>query len=289
MKPLSAVFLFLFLQLSPAAVANEMTLEIIPLKHRLVDDVVPILRPLLVPGGSITGMNNQLIINSTPGNIAELKNVLENIDHSPRKLLITVKQDAGFSTDNREQSVAGRYSTGDVTITNRDGPRHRDGLIISGRDEDGNIIRYRLRDSEANHDEQHSFRVQTVEGSPAFIQVGQSVPIHNRTRYYTPHGVYETETHEYYDASSGLYVLPRLSGDQVTLLAAPRLTRKEPGKHPVFDVQNVQTTARGKLGEWIRLSGINQDFNESDRELLSSSDSQGSRTGAVWIRVDEIE
>jgi len=290
MRPSAAIFLFLFLlQIPGTSGANDMTLEIIPLKHRLVDDVVPILRPLLVPGGTITGMNNQLIIKSTPGNIAELKNVLENIDHSLRKLMITVKQDAGFSTDNREQSVTGRYRSGDVTIANRDGLRHGDGLIISGRDEDGNIIRYRLRDSENIRDEQHAFRVQTVEGSPAFIQAGQSVPIRNRTRHYSPHGVYETETHEYYDASSGFYVLPRLSGDQVTLLAAPQLTRKAPGKRPVFDVQNVQTTASGKLGEWIRLGGINQDFSESDRELLSSSDSRGSRTGAVWIRVDEIE
>lgn len=290
MRPSAAIFLFLFLlQIPVTSGANDMILEIIPLKHRLVDDIVPILRPLLVPGGTITGMNNQLIIKSTPGNIAELKNVLEQIDHTPRKLMITVRQDAGFSADNREQSVTGSYRSGDVTIANRDGPRHGEGLIISGRDEDGNIIRYRLQNSENNRDEQHAFRVQTVEGAPAFIQVGQSVPIRNRTRHYTPHGVYETETHEYYDASSGFYVLPRLSGDKVTLLAAPRLTRQAPGKHPVFDVQDVRTTASGKLGEWISLGGINQEFNESERELLSSSDSRGSRTGAVWIRVDEIE
>ena len=77
-------------------------MEIIPLQHRMTDDVVPILRPLVAPGGTITGMNNQLIIKTTPDNLAEIKNVLQSLDRSPRRLLITVKQDIGGQIHTQE-------------------------------------------------------------------------------------------------------------------------------------------------------------------------------------------
>jgi len=44
-------FLVLLLFLAPAALAQG-TLEVIPLRHRTVEQVLPVLRPLLEPGGA---------------------------------------------------------------------------------------------------------------------------------------------------------------------------------------------------------------------------------------------
>lgn len=269
--------------------AEEMTLEVIPLQHRMVDDVVPVLRPLLAPGGTVTGMNNQLIIKTTAANMAELKQVLQGLDRSPRRLLITVKQDIGEQLQSREHSVTGEYSSGDVTVRAGDKFPQHDGLSISATDDEGNVIRYRNRQSQADSSDMNTFTVQALEGHPAFIQAGQSVPVSNRTAVVTAGGVVVSEGTVYHEATSGFYVLPRLHGDQVTLLIAPRLTRTGPGKRPVFDVQNVETTARGRLGEWIELGGLDQHFSDSSRELLSSARARGQETRSVFVKVEEIK
>ncbi len=56
-----------------------MQLEVIPLQKRMVDEVIQIIRPLVAPGGTVTGMNNQLIIKTTPSNLAEIKQVLRKL------------------------------------------------------------------------------------------------------------------------------------------------------------------------------------------------------------------
>ena len=272
------------------AQAGDMTLEIIPLKHRMTDDVVDILRPMVVPGGTVTGMNNQLIIRTTPENLAEIKTILESLDHSPRRLMISVKQDVGGQIQSREQSVSGRYTTGDVTAGAGDTRGSRDGLVISGRDTDGNVIRYRAQDSTSTTSDKSTYTVQATEGYPAYIRTGQSVPVQNRTGYVTPDGgIVISDGVEYVDADSGFYVMPRLSGNQVTLLIAPKLTRVSPGKAPVFDVQNVETTATGQLGEWIELGGLNQQFSDNNRRNLSSSSARGSELRSIYVKVVEIE
>lgn len=286
---LKIIVLLLFF--SPVtSIAGDMTIEVIPLKHRLTDDVIPILRPLVTPGGSITGMNNQLIVKTTPGNLAEIKNVLESLDRSPRRLMIYVKQDIAGQIQSSDRSVSGRYSSGDVSAGVNDPQHSRGGLVISGRDENGNVIRYRLQDSSSTSQDKNTFTVQATEGYPAYISTGQSVPVSGRTTYVTPGGVViNNDSTEYVDASSGFYVLPRLSGDQVTLMIAPKLTRVSPGKAPVFDVQNVETTASGHLGEWIELGGLNQQFSNSNRRIISSSSDSGSEQRSIYVKVIEIE
>jgi hypothetical protein len=270
--------------------ADSMTLEVIELKHRMTDDVIEILRPMVAPGGTVTGMNNQLIIKTTPENLAELKTILQSLDRSPRRLMISVKQDVGGQIQSREQSVSGRYSTGDVAVGAGDGRHPDSGVVISGRDDEGNVIRYRAQDSTSYSDDRGAYTVQATEGYPAYINIGQSVPVQSRTGYVTPGGgIVISEGTEYVDAGSGFYVMPRLSGDQVTLLIAPKLTRVAPGRAPVFDVQNVETTATGRLGEWIELGGLNQQFSDSNRRILSSSSARGSEMRSIYVKVIEIE
>ena len=131
--------------------------------------------------------------------------------------------------------------------------------------------------------------MQAVEGYPAFIHTGQLIPVSNHIAYVRPDGVTITRYTEYQDATSGFYVLPRLNGDQVTLLVAPRLTRVQPGSKPVFDTQAVETTANGNLGEWMRIGGIDQSFTRDSSRNLSSSSASGQQSNTILIRVDEIK
>ncbi|MDZ7735775.1 MAG: hypothetical protein U5P41_06540 [Gammaproteobacteria bacterium] len=106
----------ILLLISTTAAADNRELEVIQLQHRLVNDVLPIIQPLVEPGGTVTGMDNQLIIKSSPANIAEIKEALDNIDHAPRQLMITVRQNQSQNEQRKAQGLDGRYNRGDITV-----------------------------------------------------------------------------------------------------------------------------------------------------------------------------
>lgn len=267
--------------------AERMQLEMIPLGHRTPQEILPVIEPLVVEGGTVTASNNQLIIKSTPSNIAEIKRILDSIDTAPRRLMITVRQDIN-NTDNRSRrSLSGNYSEGDVTISGGDHSRHdRGGIVIRGKDEEGNTIEYRGRDTLTGNSNRNSHSVQTLEGRPAFIRTGREVPVTDRTTYLYGGTIVQQDSTRFYDATSGFYVLPRLNGDRVTLLIAPRMA--ETGRHGEFDIREVETTVSGLLGEWIRVGGLDQSGTRSGSGVLSERQRQYRSQSDILLRVEEI-
>src|SRR6185295_787385 len=121
---------------------------------RTVDQVLPVIQPLLAKGGTASGLQGQLVIRTTPGNLEEIRRVLASIDTVPRRLLITVRQDETAVYGERGAGVTGRVGT-----------------------EGDNRLRARVVDSTSADSDRNTQTVQVMEGSPAFIRVGQSVPI----------------------------------------------------------------------------------------------------------------
>ena len=48
-----------------AAQAQETVLEVIDLKYRSAEQIVPMLKPLLAPGGTISSLQNRVIVRTT--------------------------------------------------------------------------------------------------------------------------------------------------------------------------------------------------------------------------------
>ena len=65
-------------------------LEVIELKSKSVEDVLPVLLPLVEPGGTLTGMNNQLFLRASPRNRADIKKALAALDTPTRRLIIRI-------------------------------------------------------------------------------------------------------------------------------------------------------------------------------------------------------
>ena len=279
---------FLVLFVAPAF-AEQMKLEVIPLQHRTTDDVIPVIQPLVAAGGTITGMQNQLIIKTTPSNLDEIRQVLQRIDKAARRLMIYVKQDVDGETYRRAQSISGSYSSGDVSISNNS-KRPRKGLIVSAEDRRGNHIQYRDLSTRSDLEDRNTFKVQTTDGQPAFVQSGQSVPIPNQNTFVTRGGIVVQDTTEYRDVTSGFYVLPRLqNGDRVTLLISPQLSRVKPNQGAVFEVQNAETTVSGYLGEWINIGGVNRNINDGSSGILHSTRHQERENRSILVKVEEIK
>lgn len=267
--------------------ADSMKLEIIELKHGVVSDIIPVLKPLVAEGGTVTGMNGKLIIKSTPSNLKQIKQVLAKLDNAPRRLMISVKQNVDGSLKTNESGLSGRYHSGNVRIESPD--ISNEGAIIQGQDSDGNMIRYRTLETRSNIEDRNVFRIQTLEGHPAHINVGNSVPIPTQSAVVTGAGIVVQNGVEYRDVTSGFYVLPRLQGDNVTLLVAPRLSRVSPNQAAIFDIQEVETTATGRLGEWIQIGGSTQHYNNDSRANVIRTKQRGQEQRNVLIKVEEIK
>src|SRR3981081_171145 len=90
----------------------QYSLEIIPLKHSTVEQVLPALRPLLEPGGTLAGQQGQLFLRASPANVADIRRALEAIDRPLRRLQISVRFDDVGEASRERFEASGRIGNG---------------------------------------------------------------------------------------------------------------------------------------------------------------------------------
>ena len=257
----------------------QMSLEVIPLKHRTAEELIPVLQPMLPREASITGVRGQLVVRTTPANLRELKRILASIDVAPRRLMISVAQYGAADGRARGAEVSGsvraddevRYSTGSA---------RRDG------------VQARIYDTRTLDNVSVVQTVQALEGKTALVQVGKSMPVRERhvARSIVGGRVVEhvVDGVDYRDASTGFLVTPRLSGDRVTLDIAPQREVFVAPKPGAVEAQRVTTTVSGRLGEWIEVAATSEERG-SDREVLLGRAGDNRRDSrSVLLKVDEI-
>jgi type II secretory pathway component GspD/PulD (secretin) len=159
----------------PAVAQNS--LEIIDLRHRTAEQVIPVLRPLVEPGGTLSGQGTQLFVRTSPANLADLRRALESIDRPVKRLQISVRFD-------------------DASSRSRDGFDVRQGVESSSRSRQGRADQ----------------TIQALDGGHAMIFTGQSRPVQQHQYIQTPAGVVSQPTTVVQETSSGFEVVPRIVG-----------------------------------------------------------------------------
>ncbi len=271
--------LTMMIMLLLAATANA-ELEIIPLRHRTVDQVLPVLRPLLEPGGVLSGQNNQLIVRTSPRNLEEIRRVLASIDSPQRRLMISVRFDANAQVRDRSIDARGTVRSGNVTITNQPLPTAQSSVSISARA------------NQSTASERVDQRIQVLDGGHAFISTGESRPIRQGIVTVTPSGRTITQGTEIQSAQTGFDVVPRVSGTQVFLDIAPqRETFGDSGargRASTVHSQRAATTVSARLGAWFEIGGVAQTASGSAGGIGSSRETSASSGRRIWVRVDEV-
>lgn len=128
----------------------QQALEIIPLRHRTVEQVLPALQPLLEPGATLSGSRGQLFLRASPSNADDIKRALAAIDRPSKRLQISVRYDDAFERERRDVQVSGSIGSG--------------GARVSGT----------ARDSSRSASERVDQRIQVLEGSQATIFAARS-------------------------------------------------------------------------------------------------------------------
>ena len=275
--------------LAPVASAQT-TVEVVPLKYRKSEQVIPVLQPLLGRDSSISGFQNQLVIRATPGELAQVKRVLADIDTAPKRLLITVRQDTDQDRDRREAELSGSIGNQNARITVPGSGSQSGGNVIL-RDGDDRL-RGRVIDSQRSSSSSTQQSIQVLEGYSAFIRVGESRPVRSRqvVRTVINGQIVDrvVEGTDYRDATTGFSVVPRVQGNVVTLDIDPQRETFDDTRRGAVTVQRVVTTVSGRLGEWMDLGGVNESRSDGQSTLLGRSSTRSDERRGVQVKVEEL-
>jgi len=207
---------YISLLLACFAAWGQASLEVIDLRHTTAEQVLPALRPLLEPGGVLTGQRSQLIIRTSPANLAELRRALQALDAPARRLVILVRFAGASAVERSELAVGVR----------------------------GSRIEARARQERSTGAERVDQRIQVLEGRRAHIATGTSRPLALRDGTLIQ------------DIATGFDVIPRLAGDTVLLEIAPQREGAGRVTRGSVQVERASSTIRARLGEWVELAGV---------------------------------
>lgn len=286
-RPATALLILLASMLMPAAAALAQALEILPLRHRTADQVIPQLKPFVEPGGTLSGMNDKLFLRVSPRNRADLLQLLEALDRPPRRLLISVRQEGDMESEGRSLGASGDLGLGrNARVIVPAGPGVQGSGTVEIRRGDS-VIRGTMQETRSVRRENVAQQVQTVEGGRAYINVGQSIALPLTQVVMGPGGAVVSQTVVWQELGTGFDAEPRVAGDTVTLEISP--SRVTAGAMPgSANVQRLSTTVSGRLGEWIPLGGSVQESSSERSGVMRQSSRGGVDSRRVYLRVEEL-
>jgi type II secretory pathway component GspD/PulD (secretin) len=247
--------------------------EVISLNYRTADDMLSVAQSVVGSEGRVTAYGNQLIVNATPAKITELRTLINQLDTQPKRLLISVDTNDSNQQDDRGYQVNGSASVGGVDIEAGRGE-------VNGRDQ----VRV-IRRSTSNRSGGVQ-QIQTNEGYPALIQVGQSVPLTSTS--VGPYGQVYNQT-QYRNVTQGFYVTATLTGDIVHVSISSNNDKLSQTQSGAIDIQSADTRVSGRLGEWISIGGVNEQSQGNQRDFLQRHSTQGSQDMTMRLKVEALD
>ncbi|KMP11089.1 hypothetical protein UZ36_05630 [Candidatus Nitromaritima sp. SCGC AAA799-C22] len=281
-----SIFIVLVALMIAVEAGAQMKTEIITLNHRSVQEMIPVIKPLVGPQGVVTGMNGKLVVKTTPRNLKTIKDVLSKLDGALRNLKITVRQ--GRLEDLRETDIS---VSAEVPVGKRGRVEvNRQGGVtgsVRGGDSNGNAatVRGTFKELESRRDRTSIQHVVTMEGRPAIIHIAQIVPFQESRSVVSGGTIFQEKNVKFMNVTTGFRVLPRLQDDRVFVEIEPVLSELREGRQ--IETQSVSTTLTGRLGEWIDMGGILKSGDISSRGLADRTGSTRRERRSFYLKVEE--
>ncbi|MFA5627520.1 MAG: secretin N-terminal domain-containing protein [Thiohalomonadaceae bacterium] len=268
------IFLPLLALLFTLSAEAQTELQSFQLKHRDAAEMITILRPMLDLRGGISGTGHTLLVRSTPENLQEISQLIEQLDIAQRNLLITVRR--GELTDAERRGLAAAGEIGNDK-----------GKAIIGEQGQPHV---RIYSTKQNRDGRGDESLRVLEGQWAQIKSGQDIPVPQQNIVQSADGsIGVQQSLEYRDVSSGFEVRPRLSDDQVFVAIRPYRAQPALSGGGAIDTSSISTTVSGRLGEWIELGGVDDEQQGHARGILRSTKERDVHRLKTYIRIETID
>ena len=272
----------------PLLWAQSLRTEVINLGFHSVSEIIPVIRPLVPPPGVVTGLQNKLIIKTTPENLSAIGELLKSLDRAPANLLISVRHRLDAEIQRDLASAAGQVRTDRVRVntgerTNSSGAKVR----VSTSKGDVSTTIQSSRKTSRQRDKQ---RIRVLEGRQAFIQAGSSVPYQEGITVVRGNTVTTVRTTQFRDVGTGFYVRPQLSGDhQVRLeISQHRSQLADTARNPPVRVSESSSSVSTALGRWTELAANARSSNTATSGLTAQRSIQRNSTQRVYVKVERV-
>jgi type II secretory pathway component GspD/PulD (secretin) len=272
-----------------AATAAEPELRVFTLKYRLAGEVIPVIRPLLARGESVSGVDAKLIVRAGAATTAQIEQLLAEIDVPRRNLRISVRHTGQTRTVQQSGGAAGEIRSGDTRIVIRNGTgTGTSGGISVGRSTPGGGAQIHSERRVTTTRDASTQTVTVLDGGRAFLHVGESIPVVQPYLVLVGPRLAVATGVTFYDVTTGFDVEPRIQGDRVLLAVHPRLSFRSNHGVQVVDYQELRTQVTVTPGEWVDLGGIVKSANEVNRQILSDTHRTQTGDSRFLIRVDPL-
>ncbi len=269
MKLVLKRLLLMMLLVSPVLADSISTIQ---LQNRPAEEVMPIIRPMLGPGDAISGRGFKLFLRSSPQTLAQVKELLGNLDVAASVLQISVFQ--GNDRDLKALSISGylQIQKGDprVSIGNSNARVGVDAISTRGR----------LRDNPIH-------RLRVTEGTEGYIETGEQIPYFSGINWIAADTAMGSI--DYKDVTTGFYVLARLHADKVTLQVSPFKHSRSKASAGVINTQRTNTTITGQLGMWLLIGGNTEHVQGSQGGIGSYSSTKSRNNQSIWIKAELVQ
>ncbi len=205
--------------------------EIVPVRHRLPEELVRIVAPLLEAGEVVVPAPNTVVIKAPPERVGEIRHLLQRFDRPLRTLVITVLQSDRHTLEELDTEVR-----------------------VEGRLPEGAIQTYgHLYHSESDRNRTRRQSLKVTEGQAAWIAAGEEIPVPVvGVGGFPPQVIGGIE---YHPVTSGFRVVPRVVGRRIRLEIAPWSRRLGDGGDGSIEVTAAATTVEVEPGQWVELGG----------------------------------
>ena len=235
------------------------------------DLLVRATRPLLSPGSSVSYYHNQLIINATPEETANIERLLKQLDGSGQQIVFTLRSDGASGLSSEQVRVSGNLGTNSGIDADS-----KPGLLSETRTT-VTVDNRRLR---GGHSGAQSVRA--TEGYAAFVATGNSAPF-TRLRSRQNGQIYQQS--EPQDINSGFYATAWIDGDTVSVDIDQRNDQYQQG---TVSTQQLQTRVSGKLGSWMAIGMLIENQQAYTTHLTRRSSNAGNNSTMLYLKVDLV-
>jgi hypothetical protein len=248
----------------------ENQFKIITLQHRFGEDLLHVLQPLAGENGVISASGNNLFVDVDPARMPAIEQAVARLDVQSRMFGIRVDRFGEQHNVSSGADVSG--SIGNKVRIERPGSRRGNGIDVRI---DSRETTTRSRSSEYLH---------VMDGAPAFIAVGQSVPLTEVWISHMRRYAQVRHTVQYRDIMTGFSVVPRASGNEVELQITPRISSL--AGDDVVEFETLSTTVRAVPGTWLNLGGTMREHDEVSRAILVGRQAASSSSDQLWVLVE---
>lgn len=228
--------------------------EVIPLKYRPAQMILPSLQAVASDDTQITAANNQLILKGDAAEVAQIRALIETLDTPLAQFRISLRQNNTLQQNSsaiahdfeyQRESSSGNIRIGTTTLDGKPVPPSQSG---SGHSTYSSTTYVKNRSTQSRGNTHQT--INALEGHPARIETGKEIPFLSRNPYDA------TVTEDYKPVTTGFYVTPTASGDnRVTLDISAQKQKIKRTYTQEIDTAGFSSTINARLGEWINVGG----------------------------------